>query len=381
MLFKRKDPEDRDKGLPGQKMGLGEALGHAKDVVEEGFGPSPAERKLFKHGAEGEGVVTSHAMIARSQFGRETFYSIVVRFRSADGTEAEFNCPAVKRDKVGMLETGDKVPVRYDSADPAKATLDLPALEARFARHVEEVEGLRHQMDDEKVAKAEAEVDGRVWTPSDPEQQKSDLTTHRMDVRPGLAWTPIGDRLLPIEAAAKAGAGGVTVEGPIGELIKGPAHAAVSYVSQHAAELLPELADDWFSTHVIRIFQPYGGAPAGVTATHAESAGLAIVAALVSSLTGHLVRTEVALTGGLTAAGDLTPVPGLKKKRQVAERDWAKRLIAPTPAEQGGQAEPQQGQVQDQQGQGLEVVFIANVPDALQAALAKHRLKGYVPPV
>ncbi len=373
MWFKRGDQRDRDKGLPDQKLGLGEAFGHAKDVVEQGFGPSPAERRLFEHGTVGEGVVASHEMIARSQFGRETFYSLVVRFRAEDGSENQFDCAAVKRDKVGMLETGDKVPVRYDPADPAKATLDLPVLEARFAQQVQKVEAEKRQVDDEKVAKAEAEVEGRVWTPSDPQQQKSDLIQHRMDVRPGLAWTPIGDHLLPVEAAAEPGAGGVTVEGVTAEVIEGPAHAAVSYVSQNAAQLLPELADDWFSTHAIRIFQPYGGKPAGVTAAHAESAALAIVAALVSSLSGHVVREELALTGGLAPDGTLTPVAGLKKARKAAERAWAKRLIAPTPAEQDDQADPQP------QGEGLEVVFVADVPEALLAAVAKHRLKGYVP--
>ena len=375
MMFKRRD---RDTGLPGQKMGIGEALGHAKDVVAQGLGASAAERELFEHGATVEGVVASHQMIARSQFGRETFYSVTVRFRPADGSEAEFAVPALKREKVGMLETGEKVPVRYAAADPSKATLDMPALEARFAQHVAEVEAQVKGADDEKVAKAQAEIDGRVWVPTDRAQQESDLSSHRMDARPGLAWTPIGGRLLPVEAEAKAGAGVVTCDGGMGGLIRQPAGAAVAYVSQHAAELLPELAGDWFSSHDIRVFQPYGGAPDGVAAADAESAGLAIAAALVSLLGGHLVRADVALTGGLTPTGELQAVPGLKAMKKVAERGWAKRLVAPATEGQGGGSDPQQDQ--GRQDQGLEVVLASNPAEALRAALAKHRLKGYFPP-
>jgi hypothetical protein len=357
-------------------MGLGEALGHAKDIAAQRLGPSAEERRLFEDGAAGEGVVTSHEMIARSQFGRENFYSLVVRFRSGDGTEAEFDCPAVKRDKVGMLETGDKVPVRYDPADPSKATLDMPALEARYARQIADIEAQKQSLDDEKVAKAQAEIDGRVWTPSDPQQQASELVQHRMDVRPGLAWTPVGDQLLPVEVEAKAGTGGLTVDGAIAELIEAPAEAAVAYVSQHAAELLPELGADWFESHDVRVFQPYGGLPDGVTAAEAEGAGLPIVAALVSLLGAHVVRTDVALTGALTPTGELRPSQGLKGMKKVAERAYTRRLVAPAADGQGAEA----GSQHQDQGAGLEVVFASTVPDALRAALAKHRLEGYAPP-
>src|SRR5262249_61145910 len=127
--------------------------------------------------------------------------------------------------------------------------------------------------------------------PADPSQQRGDLVAHRTDTRPGLAWTPIAGQLLPVEASVKAGSGALTCDGAMATLLEQPAAVALSYVTDHAAELVPGLDRGWFSRHDIQIFQPYGGLSAGDAAADAASAGLAIVAALVSLLGGHLVRT------------------------------------------------------------------------------------------
>ena len=149
---------------------------------------------------------------------------------------------------------------------------------------------------------------------------------------------------------------------------------ALSYVADHAAELVPGLDRDWFSRRDIRIFQPYGGIPAGDAAADAASAGLAIVAALVSLLGGHLVRTDVALTGAVTGSGELLPVQDLPKKAQAAQRMYTKQLVVPAANRHDGQPSSQ-----EQRG-GLELVFAATAAEALSSALAHHRLKGYLAP-
>jgi ATP-dependent Lon protease len=149
---------------------------------------------------------------------------------------------------------------------------------------------------------------------------------------------------------------------------------AVSYVADHAAQLVPGLDRDWFSGHDIRIFQPYGGMPSGNAAADAASAGLAIVAALVSLLGGHLVRTDVALTGALTPSGELLAVHDLSKKARTAERMYTRQLVVPAANRQDGQSSSP-----EQRG-GLELVFAATVDEALSSALARHRLKGYIAP-
>jgi ATP-dependent Lon protease len=203
---------------------------------------------------------------------------------------------------------------------------------------------------------------------------RSDLVAHRTDTRPGLAWAPIAGQLLPVEASVRAGSGILTFDGAMATLLEQPARVALSYVADHAAALVPELGHDWFSRHDIRIFQPYGGMPAGDAASDASSAGLAIVAALVSLLGGHLVRTDVALTGIISPSGELLPVQDLSKKAHAAQRMYTKQLVVPAANRQGGQSSSQ-----EQHG-GLELVFAATAAEALSSGLARHRLKGYLAP-
>lgn len=227
------------------------------------------------------------------------------------------------------------------------------------------------RIDDEKIAKARAEIDGRVYVPSDPSRQQGDLVVHRTDTRPGLAWAPIAGQLLPVEASARVGSGALTFDGAMAGLLEQPGRAALSYVADHAGELVPELDHDWFSRHDIRVFQPYGGLLSGNPAGDAASAGLAIAAALVSMLGGHLVRTDMALTGVVGPGGELLSVHDLSKKARAAQRMYTKVLVAPAANRQSG-APGQQA--------GIELVFAATVAEALSSALARHRLKGYIPP-
>lgn len=333
----------------------------------------PAHGQLLTSGAQGQGVVIRHEMLARSQFGAETWYSVHVRFRFDDGTETEIS-QGCARDKVGTLEVGDKVPVRFDPEDHSKVVLDVPALEARHLEKIAAADAVRKRADDEKIARAQAEIEGRVWVPSDPSRQRSDLVVHRTDTRPGLAWAPIAGQLLPVEAAARAGSGIVTCDGAMAALLEQPAGAALSYVADHATELVPGLDHDWFARHDIRISQPYGGMPAGDAAADAASAGLAIVAALVSLLGGHLVRTDVALTGAVTRSGELLAVRDLSKKAHAAQRAYTKYLVVPAANRQDGQSGS------PEQHGGLEFVYAATAAEALPSALARHRLKGYLAP-
>jgi hypothetical protein len=153
------------------------------------------------------------------------------------------------RDKIGTLEVGDKVPVRFDPGDHSKLVLDLPALEARHQEKMAAVNAARQRADDEKVAKAQADIAGRVWVPRDKFQQQSDLATHRTDTRPGLAWTPVASLLLPVEASAKVGSGSLTCDGAMAAMLEQPAALALSYVAGRAAELVPDLDRDWFGRH------------------------------------------------------------------------------------------------------------------------------------
>ncbi len=189
---------------------------------------------------------------------------------------------------------------------------------------------------------------------------------HRHDQRLGLVWTPLGTDLVPVEVAAKPGKGRVVVKGHLDKLIREYAAAAVEYLTGHGTEVTPGLEPAWLARNALPVSEPYGDGPAGLTAQSAGSAGVAIAAAIVSLASGRFVRTEVAVTGGLTAGGELLPVRGFREKAHCAKRGYAQLLVAPR-----GNA-PDVHQVSQQDRRDLQLVFAASAPEAIEAALADH---------
>ena len=129
--------------------------------------------------------------------------------------------------------------------------------------------------------------------------------TSRPGVATGLAWTPVGGEVLFIEATAFTGSGRLTITGQLGDVMQESAQAALSYVRSNASDLVPDLPEDWFATHDIHIH-----VPAGATPKDGPSAGVAMVTALVSLLSGRPVRADVAMTGEITLTGQVLPIGG-----------------------------------------------------------------------
>ena len=143
-------------------------------------------------------------------------------------------------------------------------------------------------------------------------------------VATGLAWTPVGGEVLFVEATAMSGKGHLTLTGQLGDVMRESAQAALSYVRSHANEVVPELPDDWFATHDIHLH-----VPAGATPKDGPSAGVTMVTALASLLTGRPVRNDVAMTGEITLTGQVLPIGGLKEKALAAQRSGIRLVIAP----------------------------------------------------
>jgi ATP-dependent Lon protease len=216
------------------------------------------------------------------------------------------------------------------------------------------------------VVDYEADLAGEMHWMADAER-----LAHRHDQRLGLVWTPLGSDLLPIEVLAKPGKGRVAVKGHLDKLIKDHAAVAVEYVRSHVTEFAPDLDPDWLARNDLQISEPYGDVPADLTVQNAGSAGLAIAAALVSLISGRLVRTEVAVTGDLTAAGELLPVRGFREKAHCAKRGYARLLVAPKANQ------PDVHQVSQQDRRDLQLVFAATPAEALHAALTDHPANGH----
>jgi len=156
-----------------------------------------------------------------------------------------------------------------------------------------------------------------------PHLAEERLSEDRIGVATGLAYTPVGGDILLVEAAAStADKGDLRLTGSLGDVMKESAAAAVTYARTHARDF--GIRDDWFDRHLLHIHVPAGGVP-----KDGPSAGVTLLATIVSTAAGRPVRHDIAMTGELTLRGDVLPVGGVKEKVLAALRSGITRIILP----------------------------------------------------
>ncbi len=146
--------------------------------------------------------------------------------------------------------------------------------------------------------------------------------TDEPGVATGLAWTSVGGEILFVEGTRMHGTGKIQLTGQLGDVMKESAQAALSYVRTHASQL--HIPEDFLEKSDVHIHIPTGGVP-----KDGPSAGLTMMTALVSLLTGIRVRHDSAMTGEITLRGKVLPVGGIKEKVLAAHRAGIKRVIMP----------------------------------------------------
>jgi ATP-dependent Lon protease len=138
----------------------------------------------------------------------------------------------------------------------------------------------------------------------------------------GLAWTQAGGEVLYVEASLIGGKGDLIVTGQLGEVMQESARAALTYARANLKSLGGKNSKfDQLDIHI--------HVPAGAIPKDGPSAGIAMAAALVSSLTGRPIRNDVAVTGEVTLRGRILPVGGLKEKSLGALRAGIRTVIIP----------------------------------------------------
>jgi ATP-dependent Lon protease len=147
--------------------------------------------------------------------------------------------------------------------------------------------------------------------------------TSRPGVAVGLAWTPVGGEILFVEASlVHPGRGNVTLTGQLGQVMQESARAAITWLRSHAD--LYGIEGDRLRDADLHIHVPAGAVP-----KDGPSAGLVLVAALVSAATGQRARNEVAMTGEITLSGEVLPVGGIRDKVLAARRSGIREIVLP----------------------------------------------------
>jgi ATP-dependent Lon protease len=174
----------------------------------------------------------------------------------------------------------------------------------------------------------------------------------------GLAWTDVGGELLTIESAMMPGKGKMTVTGNLRDVMKESISAAASYVRMRAVAhgIQPPL----FEKKDIHVHVPEGATP-----KDGPSAGVAMVTAIVSVLTGIPVRRDVAMTGEITLRGRVLPIGGLKEKLLAASRGGMKTVLIPE------ENAKDLVEISDSIKKGLDIVPVSRMDEVLARALVR----------
>ena len=179
----------------------------------------------------------------------------------------------------------------------------------------------------------------------------------------GLVWTPVGGDIVFIEASKMRGGKTFTMTGHLGDVMQESMRAALTWVRANTERY--GIDPDFFRKQDIHIHVPSGAVP-----KDGPSAGVAMVTALVSLLTGRPVRPRVAMTGEISLSGIVLPVGGIKEKVLGAKRAGIREVILPSENEPNVLED-----LPEEMLDGMKVHFVRTAEQALEIALGKFEKK------
>jgi ATP-dependent Lon protease len=180
----------------------------------------------------------------------------------------------------------------------------------------------------------------------------------RVGIVTGLAWTEVGGELLTIEGVMMPGKGKMTVTGNLRDVMKESIQAANAYVRSRSVDF--GIPPSLFEKKDIHVHVPEGATP-----KDGPSAGVAMVTAIISVLTGIEVRKDVAMTGEISLRGRVLPIGGLKEKLLAALRGGIKTVLIPE------ENVKDLAEIPDEVKSKLAIVPVSRVDDVLKTALVR----------
>ena len=174
----------------------------------------------------------------------------------------------------------------------------------------------------------------------------------------GLAYTEVGGDLLRVEAATMPGSGKVELTGSLGDVMKESAKAAITYIRSHSEEL--GVDSEFYKTKDIHIHVPEGAVP-----KDGPSAGVTIITALASELSGKPVRRDIAMTGEVTLRGRVLAIGGLKEKTMAAYKAGVHTVCIPS------ENQRDLSEIDPLVRENLEFIPCSNVDQVLKAAIVR----------
>ena len=174
----------------------------------------------------------------------------------------------------------------------------------------------------------------------------------------GLAWTEVGGEILTIEGVMMPGKGKMSVTGNLRDVMKESIQAANAYVRSRSVDF--GIPASMFEKKDIHVHVPEGATP-----KDGPSAGVAMVTAIVSVLTGIAVRKDVAMTGEITLRGRVLPIGGLKEKLLAALRAGITTVLIPD------ENTKDLAEIPDEVKAKLTIIPVARMDDVLKQALVR----------
>lgn len=185
---------------------------------------------------------------------------------------------------------------------------------------------------------------------------------HQVGISNGLAWTVYGGEILQIEAMLMPGTGKLLLTGQLGDVMKESAQAARSYACAKASRfgINPKMFTD-FDMHI--------HLPAGAVPKDGPSAGLAMLTAMLSTLTGRPISSDYAMTGELNLRGEVMPIGGVKEKVLAAKRNKIPYVILPR--------KNKHNLVElDTISDGIDIILVDHADDVMDRVLMQDELKA-----